>query len=94
MFLTTVIIILSFAMSIYLKKSGDESTPNIGVIEQPASSSVEVSIPVNENIHKYPQQLMDIMHYSISMTFGFKYVYESIPRQFQKFYCNAFYFIT
>ena len=79
MFLTTVIIILSFAMSIYLKKSGDESTPNIGVIEQPASSSVEVSIPVNENIHKYPQQLMDIMHNSISMTFGFKYVYESLP---------------
>jgi hypothetical protein len=79
MFLTTVIIILSLAMSIYLKKCGDESTPNIGIIKQPASSSVEVSIPVNENIHKYPQQLMDIMHYSISMKYGFKYVYESLP---------------
>lgn len=78
-FLTTVIIILAFSMSIYLKNNGNDLTSNNEVMEQPISSSIEVLIPVNQHIHKYPQQLVNIMQYSISMMNGFKYIYESLP---------------
>ena len=77
--LTTIIILLSFAMSIYLKKSENQTVPKHDVIVQKIIPQEEKVKSVNEQLHIFPQPLMDIMQNSISMMKGMKYVFEKFP---------------
>lgn len=77
--LTTIIILLSFAMSIYLKKSEDNTKTKRDEIIQKIIPQEEKVKSVNEPLQIFPQPLMDIMQNSISMMKGMQYVFEKFP---------------
>ncbi len=77
--LTTIIILLSFAMSIYLKKSKDNTKTKRDEIIQKIIPQEEKVKSVNEQLQIFPQPLMDIMQNSISMMKGMQYVFEKFP---------------
>lgn len=77
--LTTIIILLSFAMSIYLKKSETQTAPKRDVIVKKIITQEENIKSLSEQIQIFPKPLMDIMHNSISMMKGMQYVFEKFP---------------
>ena len=77
--LTTIIILLSFAMSIYLKKSETQTVPKRDVIVQKIIPQKEKVKSINEQTQIFPQPLMDIMHNSISIMKSMQYVFEKFP---------------
>lgn len=77
--LTTIIILLSFAMSIYLKKSEDNTKTKRDEIIQKILPQEEKVKSVDEQLQIFPQPLMDIMQNSISMMKGMQYVFEKFP---------------
>jgi len=77
--LTTIIILLSFAMSIYLKKSETQTVPIRDVIVQKIIPQKEEVKSINEQTQIFPQPLMDIMHNSISIMKSMQYVFEKFP---------------
>ncbi len=77
--LTTIIILLSLAMSIYLKKSDTQTIAKREVIVQKIIPQKEKVKSIDEQTQNFPQPLMDIMYNSISMMKGMKYVFEKFP---------------
>jgi len=78
-FITTAIIVLSFAMSVYLKMDEKKSIPKIHEQDQQSATTAQSSITDFLQLKGYPQQLIEIIQYSRSIMNGVRYVFETFP---------------
>ncbi len=78
-FITTAIIVLSFAMSVYLKMEENKSKPGIDDKDHARSVTSTPSTLGLMQQQDYPDPLVEIMQYSRSIMNGIQYVFETFP---------------
>ena len=78
-FITTTIIVLSFAMSVYLKMEENKSEPGIDEKDHTRSVTPTPSTTGLMLQQGYPGPLVEIMQYSRSIMSGIQYVFETFP---------------